>query len=64
MRSKKVGEIIRIEWNKDEDSMRVIFEITDKTFRAKILHNSEFDDILMIDGKDAVIVASNDSNGD
>ncbi|MFA5023372.1 MAG: hypothetical protein WC523_00245 [Patescibacteria group bacterium] len=54
----KVGELIRIEWNKDSGEVRVVIDITDPAFKSKILHNEDFKEFLTIKGSDAMIVAS------
>lgn len=56
--SQKVGEIIRIEWDRDTGKVRVVLDITDPIFKSRVLHNRDFEDILQIRGKDAIVVAS------
>ena len=55
---KTVGKIIRIEWDKETNEVRVVLDITDPSFKARVIHNKDFEDILTIRGKDAIIVAS------
>ena len=54
----KVGELIRIEWDQDTKAMRVVLEITDPIFKKRVLHGKDFQDILVIKGKDVMTVAS------
>ncbi|KKL05323.1 hypothetical protein LCGC14_2607180 [marine sediment metagenome] len=55
---RKVGQIIRIEWDKETGDVRVVMDITDPAFKSHILHNKDFQDILTIRGKDVIVVAS------
>jgi len=54
----KVGTVIRIEWNKDTGEVHIVMDITDQSFKARVLHNKDFEDILTITGKDVMIIAS------
>jgi hypothetical protein len=54
----KVGEIIRIEYDKDTGSVRIVIEVTDIAFKNRVMHNQEFSDIISIKGKDAMVIAS------
>ena len=56
--NQKVGNIIRIEWDKETDEVRIIIDITNKSFKQRVLHNKDFQDVLTIRGKDAIVVAS------
>jgi hypothetical protein len=58
--SKKiVGKIIRIEWNTEDNSVRVLMDIIDPAFKARILHSKDLQDIITVEGRDIVVVASN-----
>lgn len=56
--SEPVGKVIRVEWNSDTDELRVVLEITDPAFKKRVLHGKDFQDILTIQGKDVMVVAS------
>ena len=56
--SESVGKLIRVEWNEATGLMLVVLEITDQDFKKRVLHNKDFDDVLTIEGKDVMIVAS------
>jgi hypothetical protein len=59
----KVGEVIRVEWDQETGDVRVVLDISDPAFKLRVLHNKDFEDILTIKGKDAIIVASkNETN--
>jgi len=55
---RKVGEIIRIEWDQETGQVRLVLDITDPSFKHRVLHNREYADILTIKGKDAIIIAT------
>lgn len=54
----KVGKVIRVEWDQEDDTVRVIMEITDPVFKNRVLHTGAFQDILSLSGKDVMMVAS------
>lgn len=54
----KVGELIRVEWDQQTGDVRIVIEITDPVFKSKVLHNKDFEDLLSIKGRDAMIIAS------
>lgn len=54
----KVGEIIRIEWDQETGNVRIIIDITDPSFKQRVLHNKEYADIITLKGKDAIIIAA------
>jgi len=54
----KVGRVIRVEWDQETDSVRVVMEIIDPVFKRKVIHTKDFQDILTISGKDVMVVAS------
>jgi len=58
----KVGEVVRIEWNQETGSVRVVLEITDPVFKSRVLHSKDLQDILTIKGRDAIVVASRSEN--
>ena len=62
--SNRVGEIIRIEYDEGSGDLRIIIEVTDPRFKNKILHNKDFDDILTIEGRDAMVIASKKKGGE
>jgi len=55
----KVGEVIRVEYDTETGSVRVVLEILDPAFKTRILHSKDIQDVLVIQGKDAMAVASN-----
>jgi hypothetical protein len=59
---RKVGEVVRVEWNQETGSVRVLLEITDPTFKSRVLHSKDLQDILTIKGKDAIVIASRSEN--
>lgn len=60
----KVGSVIRVEWDEDTDTVRVVMEITDPVFKRRVLHTKDFEDVLSLSGKDVMIVASRSKNED
>lgn len=56
--TKQVGRVIRVEWDEEEDSVRLVMEITDPYFKSRVIHSRTFQDILSIKGKDVMVVAS------
>ena len=56
----KVGEVIRVEWDQDTGSVRVVLEILDPAFKSRILHSRDLQDVIAINGKDVMVVATND----
>ncbi len=58
----KIGKLVRIEWNQENDEMQIIIEITNSTFKKRILHNKDIQDILTIKGQDVMLVASKSKN--
>ena len=54
----KIGEVVRVEWDTETGEVRVLFNILDPTFKSRILHNKDLQDILTIKGKDVMVVAS------
>jgi len=54
---RKVGEVIRVEWDQETGDVRIVFDICDPEFKLRVLHNKDFEDILIIKGKDAMIIA-------
>lgn len=61
--SQKVGEVIRVEWDQETGEVRVILNITDPKFKSRVLHSKNFEDVLSIRGKDAIVVASRSTKG-
>ena len=49
---------MRVEWDTETGEVRVLFNILDPTFKSRILHNKDLQDILTIKGKDVMVVAS------
>jgi hypothetical protein len=47
-----------MEWNQDDNSVRLVLEITDETFKSRILHSKDYEDMLVINGTNVMIVAS------
>jgi len=58
MNSYKVGEVIRVEWNQETGEVRIVIDIIDPDFKLRVLHNKDFEDVLSIKGKDAMVIAS------
>jgi len=58
----KVGEVVRVEWDQETGSVRVVLEITDPVFKSRVLHSKDLQDILTIKGRDAIVVASRSEN--
>jgi hypothetical protein len=54
----KVGKVIRVEWDTETDTVRLVMEITDPTFKSRVIHSKSYEDIMSISGKDVMIVAS------
>jgi len=59
---RKVGEVVRVEWDQETGSVRVLFEIIDPVFKSRVLHSKDLQDILTIKGKDAIVIASRSEN--
>jgi hypothetical protein len=55
---KEVAKIVRVEWDRDTDEVRLVLEVTDQNFKSHVLHTNEFEDVLVINGKNSVVVAS------
>lgn len=55
---RKVGEVVRVEWDQETGSVRVLLEIFDPAFKSRVLHSKDLQDILTIRGKDAIVIAS------
>jgi len=53
-----VGSVIRVEWDENTDTVRVVMEITDPVFKRRVLHSKDFEDVLSLNGKDVMVVAS------
>ena len=62
--SKKVGEVIRIIWDQETGSVQVVLEITDPKFKSRVLHSKDFQDILSINGRDAMVIATTNKNSE
>ena len=56
--SKIIGKVVRVEWNEATDEVRVVLEITDEEFKSKILHSKDLEDLISLEGKDVMKVAS------
>lgn len=55
---KKIGRVVRVEWESDTGEVRLVMEITDPIFKSRVIHSKDFEDILSISGKDVMVVAS------
>ena len=55
---KKVGEIVRVEWDVESGTVRVIMEIIDPIFKSRVLHSKDLLDLIVIKGKDAMVIAT------
>lgn len=58
LESKSVGKVIRVEWDEGKDSVRLVMEITDPKFKRRVLASKDLQDIMTINGKDVMVVAS------
>ena len=58
----KIGDVVRVEWNEEEDTVRIVMNITDPVFKRRIIHMKEYQDIMSIKGKDVMVVASGRDN--
>jgi hypothetical protein len=54
----KVGKVIRVEWDQETDTVRLVMEIIDPVFKSRVIHSKSFEDILSISGKDVMVIAS------
>jgi hypothetical protein len=59
---KQVGEIIRIEWDQETGTVRIVMDILDEDFKRRVLHNKEYADLLSIKGKAVMMVATRKKN--
>ena len=57
MTEHKVGEVVRIEYNQEDDSVKVVIEILDENFKQRLLHDKDLADTIKIVGKSAIQVA-------
>lgn len=48
----KIGTIIRVEWNKEDDRVLLIMEISDENFKKQVLYTNKYQSILTIQGTD------------
>lgn len=55
---RKVGKVIRVEWDQETGEVRVLLEILDPAFKSRVLHSKDLQDILTIKGRDAIVIAS------
>jgi len=55
---KKIGRVVRVEWEQDTGVVRLVMEITDPVFKSRVIHSKSFEDILSISGKDVNVIAS------
>ena len=62
MNNQKIGKIIRVEWDVEENVVRLVMEITDSKFKSRVIHSKAYEDIMSINGKDVMIVASRSKN--
>lgn len=60
--NRKVGEVIRVEWNQETGSVRIVMEILDPVFKSRVLHSKDLQDILTIEGRDVMVVATRRSD--
>jgi len=56
-KEKSVGKVIRVEWNKEENSVRLVLEITDEGFKSQVLHSKDFEDLIAFNGTNVMVVA-------
>jgi len=57
----KVGKVIRVEWDEDTGTVRLVMEITDPWFKSRVIHSKEFEDIISLNGKDVMVIASKEN---
>jgi hypothetical protein len=60
----KIGKVIRVEWDPDTDTVRLVMEITDPKFKSHVIHSKSFEDILSVSGKDVMVIASKSKKDD
>lgn len=63
IQSNVVGKVIRVEWNQAENSVKLVLEITDESFKSRILHSKDYESLLSIDGLNVISVASKRKEG-
>ena len=56
--SNLVGKVIRVEWNQEDNSVRLVLEVTDELFKSRVLHCKDYEELLTINGADVMVVAS------
>jgi hypothetical protein len=55
IQSKSIGKVIRVEWNTETDGVLLVLEITNDEYKSKLLHSSDFANMLVIDGKNVKV---------
>lgn len=58
MKQKTVGKVVRVEWDKETDEVRLVMEITDEVFKRKVMQSKDFQDIISLKGKDVICIDS------
>lgn len=56
--AKKIGKVIRVEYDEEANTVHLVMEITDPYFKSRVIHSRSYQDILTIKGKDVIVVAS------
>ena len=54
--SSSIGKVIRVEWNQEDGSVRLVIEITDDSFKSRVLHSKEYEDLLVISGTEVGMI--------
>ena len=54
----KIGKIIRVEWDQETDTVRLVMEITDSKFKSRVMHSKAYADVMSISGLDVMVIAS------
>ena len=63
IQSNSIGKVVRVEWNQEDNSVRLVLEIEDENFKSRVLHSKDYEDIIVINGLDVMIVASKKRGG-
>ena len=53
-----IGKVVRVEHNQETGEVRLIMEITDPRFKRRVLASKDLQDIISVNGKDVMVVAS------
>lgn len=56
--SKPIGEVIRVELDQETGAVRLVMEITDPKFKRRVLASKDLQDVIALEGKRVMVVAS------